>query len=122
MIRTKGAYDEPRIHFAVNCASIGCPALRPEAYSGARLAAQLADTTRRFLADRTRNRLTGDRFEVSSLFKWYGKDFDAVGGLRVFLADQGEAFGLTNAQRRSLRDGSLEIVFLDYDWDLNGTP
>ncbi len=122
MIRTKGTYDEPRIHFAVNCASIGCPALRPEAYSGARLAAQLADTTRRFLADRTHNRLTGDRLEVSSLFKWYGKDFDAVGGLRVFLADQGEALGLTNAQRRSLRDGSLEIVFFDYDWGLNGTP
>jgi hypothetical protein len=57
MIRAKGAYAEPRIHFAVNCASVGCPALRPEAYTAARLDAQLADATRRFLGDRTRNRV-----------------------------------------------------------------
>jgi len=122
MIRAKGAYDEPRIHFAVNCASVGCPALRAEAYTAARLDAQLADATRRFLADRTRNRFRDGRLEVSSLFTWYGKDFDAVGGLRVFLADQGEALGLTDGQRQSLRDGSLKLVFLDYDWRLNGTP
>jgi len=48
----------------------------------------------------------GDRrLEVSSLFKWYGEDFDRLGGLCVFLADQGEALGHTNVQRRSLRDG-----------------
>lgn len=122
MIRAKGVYDEPRIHFAVNCASVGCPALRPEAYTGARLDAQLADATRRFLADRTRNRLAGDGLEVSSLFNWYGEDFRATGGPRAFLADQGDALGLTNAQRRSLRDGSLKIVYLDYDWRLNTTP
>ncbi len=49
LIRAKGVYDEPRIHFAVNCASIGCPALRAEAYTAARLDAQLADATRLFL-------------------------------------------------------------------------
>ncbi len=120
MIRAKGAYDEPRIHFAVNCASIGCPALRPEAYTAARLDTQLGDATRRFLADRTRNRLKNGRLEVSSLFKWYGKDFNRLGGLRAFLADQGEALTLTEAQRQALRDGSLKVVFLDYDWSLNG--
>lgn len=120
MIRAKGAFDEPRIHFAVNCASIGCPALRPEAYTAVRLDTQLADAARRFLSDRTRNRLKNGRLEVSSLFKWYGKDFDRLGGLRAFLADQGEALTLTEAQRQALRDGSLQVVFLDYDWSLNG--
>ncbi len=122
MIRAKGVYDEPRIHFAVNCASVGCPALRPEAYTGDRLDAQLADATRRFLSDRTRNQVTGDRLAVSSLFKWYGKDFKRVGGLRAFLAGQAEALGLTDGERRGLEDGALEIVFLDYDWRLNTVP
>jgi hypothetical protein len=122
MIRPKGVYDEPRIHFAVNCASIGCPALRTEAYTGTRLDAQLADATRRFLADRTRNRLAGGKLEVSNIFKWYGEDFERAGGLRAFLAGQSDALGLTDAQHRSLQDGSLEIVFLDYDSRLNAAP
>lgn len=122
MIRAKGAYDEPRIHFAVNCASIGCPALRPEAYSAVQLDAQLADATRRFLADRSRNRLASGRLQVSSVFKWYGEDFDRAGGLRAFLAARGEALGLTEAQRQALRAGSFKIVYLDYDWRLNAKP
>lgn len=121
MIRAKGVYDEPRIHFAVNCASIGCPALRPEAYSGAGLDAQLADAARRFLSDRTRNRMADGQLEISSIFKWYGDDFDMVGGLRNFLASEGDALGLTDAQRQSLRERSLPIRFLDYDWRLNAT-
>lgn len=122
LIRAKGAYGEPRIHFAVNCASIGCPALRPEAYSAKRLESQLADATRRFLADRSRNRLQGDTLEVSSIFKWYGDDFEASGGLRAFLAERGKALELTSAQRKDLRAGRIEIAFLDYDWRLNRTP
>ncbi len=55
-LRKPGAYDEPRVHFAVNCASIGCPMLREEAYVAGRLDAQLEEQTRRFLSDRSRNR------------------------------------------------------------------
>jgi hypothetical protein len=121
LIRAKGVFDEPRIHFAVNCASVGCPALRPDAYTAKRLDGQLADATRSFLGDRSRNRLANGRLEVSSIFKWYGDDFERAGGLRAFLAGQGEALGLTNAERQGLRDGSLKIAFLDYDWRLNGT-
>lgn len=125
MIRAKGVYDEPRIHFAVNCASIGCPALRPEAYTAARLDAQLADATRLFLSDRSRNwlkgGLEGGELKLSSIFKWYGGDFEHAGGLNTFLAGQGEALGLPDEQRRALRDGRLKIEFLDYDWRLNRT-
>jgi hypothetical protein len=119
LIRAKGVYDEPRIHFAVNCASIGCPALRPEAYTAVRLDAQLADATRLFLSDRNRNRVERGELKVSSIFKWYGADFDRVGGLNGFLAAQGEALGLNETQRRSLRDDRMKIGFLDYDWSLN---
>ena len=120
MIRAKGVYDEPRIHFAVNCASIGCPALRAEAFSAARLDAQLADATRLFLADRSRNRWQGDDLAVSSIFKWYGDDFKQTGGLNAFFASQADALGLNEAQKQRLREGRVEIEFLDYDWKLNG--
>ena len=119
MIRAKGAYDEPRIHFAVNCASIGCPALRAEAFSAVRLDAQLADATRLFLADRSRNRWQGNGLAVSSIFKWYGDDFKQVGGLNAFLASQADALGLSSAQKRQLLEGRADIDFLDYDWNLN---
>ena len=119
LIRAKGVYDEPRIHFAVNCASIGCPALRPEAYTAARLDAQLADAARRFLSDRSRNRLEGGKLKLSSLFKWYGDDFTHAGGLNAFLASQGEALRLAQDQHRALGAGRIEIDFLDYDWRLN---
>lgn len=82
-------------YFAVNCVSIGCPALRAEAYTAAALDAQLSDASRRFLGDRTVNRVTNAPLEISPIFKWYGKDFDRVGGLCGFLADQGDALGPT---------------------------
>lgn len=119
LIRAPGAYHEPRIHFAVNCASVGCPALRAEAYRAGSLDAQLADAARRFLSDRTRNRVEGGTLRVSSLFKWYGEDFAARGGVAGFLAAQGDALGLTAAQRDRLGAGRMDIGFLDYDWRLN---
>lgn len=120
LIRGSGRYAEPRIHFAVNCASIGCPALRAEAYAGDKLETQLADATRAFLADRSRNRLTGDRLQVSLIFKWYGEDFErARGSLGGWLADQAAALGLTEAQTSKLTGNAMSIEFLDYDWHLN---
>jgi hypothetical protein len=115
-------FAEPRIHFAVNCASIGCPALRAEAYGGERLDAQLEAQTRQFLGDRSRNRLRAGRLEISSLFKWYGDDFRDAGAGRAprgFLARYGDALGLDAATSAALRSGELPLVFLDYDWRLN---
>ena len=68
LIRGPEGYGEPRIHFAVNCASIGCPALRNEAYTGDRLEEQLEDATSLFLADRSRNRLENGTLWVSEIF------------------------------------------------------
>ena len=71
------AYDDPRVHFAVNCASIGCPALREEAFVAERLDAQLDEQTQRFMSDRSRNRYNAQRgrLEVSKIFDWFGEDF-----------------------------------------------
>jgi hypothetical protein len=123
LIRAPGAYDEPRIHFAVNCASIGCPALRTEAFVAERLEAQLEDATRNFLADRNRNRLEGDALLLSSLFDWYRGDFERVWrgarSLPAFLLLYREALELTPGAAAKLAAGTLPIRHLEYDWDLN---
>lgn len=69
LIRGSGKYNDPRIHFAVNCASIGCPALREEAYTEDKLEQQLASQTTRFLTDISRNYISGDTLYLSSIFK-----------------------------------------------------
>lgn len=122
-LRGDSEHADPRIHFAVNCASIGCPALRPEAYTAELLPAQLADQTRRFLSDRSRNRLDGRRLLVSPIFKWYAEDF-ATGwqgseSVAAFLALHGAALGLSATQLEALREGELRLGYSDYDWRLN---
>ncbi|MDP5053334.1 MAG: DUF547 domain-containing protein [Congregibacter sp.] len=125
MIREPGRFDDPRIHFAVNCASIGCPALRREAYTAQDIETQLEDQTRSFLADSSRNRMAGDRLEVSSIFKWYQDDFEKgwgkIGALDDFLYRYRDALKLTPAQAERLANGQLAVEFLDYDWRLNKT-
>ena len=132
MLRAKGAYKDPRVHFALNCASVGCPMLREEAYVAERLDTQLEDQARRFLSDRSRNRYDEARqvLAVSKIFDWYGEDwtsgqmeFSKTGlpivsreqffaGYARSLADRPEQQALIAAQKAA-------IVFLDYDWSLN---
>ncbi len=123
LLRGAPQYRDPRIHFAVNCASIGCPALRPEAFVDARLDAQLEDQTVRFLRDRSRNRLRADGksvvLQLSSIFDWYGGDFTAQGGPTGFVASRPKAIGADAAQVLALRSGRVTPGFLDYDWALN---
>jgi hypothetical protein len=124
LLRGAREYRDPRIHFAVNCASIGCPALRPEAFVAARLDAQLEDQTTRFLRDRSRNRLetTADgrpTLALSSIFDWYGDDFKAGGGVAAFVARHADAIGASPAQVQALRADRVRLRFLDYDWALN---
>jgi hypothetical protein len=131
-LRKPGAYDEPRVHFAVNCASIGCPMLREEAYVAGRLDAQLEEQARRFLSDRSRNRYNAadGRLEVSKIFDWFKEDwtsgyrgFDGkrepirsreqyFAGYAALLADRPEHRKLVDEQKAAIR-------FLDYDWNLN---
>ncbi|WP_303759946.1 DUF547 domain-containing protein [Alcanivorax jadensis] len=122
MIRGNPALMDPRIHFAVNCASVGCPALRPEAYRAEKLAQQLADSTRRFLSDRQRNRFNENppRLQVSKIFDWYEEDFvDAAGSLHHYLLQYADTLEIPANHRKSLDAEQLKIQFLDYDWSLN---
>ncbi len=117
MLRGDADLTDPRLHFALNCAAIGCPALRPEAYVANTLEAQLDDQTRRFLSDRSRNRARPDgTLEVSKIFDWYEADFGSLG---FYLSRHAAALGLDGAAAERLANGKVEIEFLDYDWRLN---
>ncbi|MGB2905116.1 MAG: DUF547 domain-containing protein, partial [Candidatus Dechloromonas phosphoritropha] len=125
MIRTPGAFDDPRIHFAVVCASIGCPMLRAEAFTAAKLDSQLADSLRRFLADTSRNRFAAasGQLQVSKIFDWYGKDFEqghqGFDSLKTTFARHAEQLAKAPQDRERIRQGSYKLEFLDYDWRLN---
>jgi Protein of unknown function, DUF547 len=126
-IRAPGAYDDPRIHFAVNCASIGCPMLREEAFVGERLDAQLEEQTVRFLSDRSRNRANAEgKLEVSKIFDarpWYGDDFrkghKGFKTLESFFAKYANLLTDNAEHQKLIRDGKAAISHLDYDWGLN---
>jgi hypothetical protein len=121
MLRQHGVYDEPRVHFALNCASLGCPMLREEAYVAAKLDAQLEDQARRFLSDRARNRYEPreHRLEVSKIFDWYGKDFARGGALGAYFARYADLLADAADDRRRIAEQKVGIEFLDYDWTLN---
>lgn len=108
-------FDEPRIHFAVNCASKSCPILVSEPYRGVDLDRQLELSTQNFLEDQNHNYLDGDTLHVSSIFKWYKEDFKDD-PLSFFL---NHTSGELQQQLRSRKE-QIRIKYADYDWSLNG--
>jgi hypothetical protein len=114
-------FGDARVHAAVNCASVGCPALRDEAFVATRLEAQLEDGMKRFLSDRTRNRVKDGALQVNPIFKWYRGDFETGrhDSLEAFFAAYAAQLSDNAAERQLLRERKLRIGFLDYDWTLN---
>jgi len=125
LIRGSKRYNDPRIHFAVNCASIGCPALREEAYTAAKLEQQLEQQTERFLTDSSRNYIKGNSIYLSSIFKWYSEDFEAgfrgTKSTQSFIGLYADALKLDEKQLTTLQKQDFNVKFLDYDWKLNAS-
>lgn len=110
-------YSEPRVHFAMVCASIGCPPLRNEAYVAGRLDEQLSDQAKRFLANKTKNRVdvANHTAYLSPIFKWFAGDFEKKSGSVVaFLKPY-----WPEEERAELENGNFAIRYTDYDWSLN---
>ncbi len=121
----RGRFEDPRIHFAINCGARSCPPIRLEAYTGARVQAQLEDQTRAFLS----HPKLGVRFEkaggalvvhvtkIMDTGSWFGEDFEKWGGGRLpFLRKH-----LSPAQQKALdgQQGNVKLQFDTYDWSLN---
>jgi hypothetical protein len=118
----RGQFRDPRAHFALNCASGSCPALRPEAYDGPALDRQLDEQGRLFLGDPSRNRfdLATRTAYLSSIFKWYRDDF-GTGDQGMLLA--AAAFAPEKVRRSVAADpGAWRVQYLEYDWSLNARP
>jgi hypothetical protein len=110
-------WKEPRIHFALVCAARSCPPLRPEAYTGARLDAQLDDQARLFIARSPESNhvdVEHATLYLSPIFGWYKEDFGP--DLGRFLARYVPA----GPARALLESGAFKVVETPYDWSLNG--
>jgi hypothetical protein len=124
-LRKDGVYDDPRVHVAVVCASIGCPMLRNDAFVAEKLEAQLEDAMRRFMSDRTRNRYNAaaGKLEVSKIFDWYGKDFEkghkGFTSVKQALSRYTDQLADKPEDRAAVRAQKADVVFLEYDWALN---
>ncbi|MEL7296038.1 MAG: DUF547 domain-containing protein [Pseudomonadota bacterium] len=110
----RGHWNEPRIHFAVNCASVGCPDVQPIAFTGDNLDAQLTLAAQSFAATPRAVAFQDDALQLSSLFDWYQNDF--ASSERELLAYLARFAGPQTAVR--LRSWSDKVRY-DYDWRLN---
>lgn len=108
-------FNDPRIHFAIVCASASCPKLRTEAFVAEHLDAQLDDATRRFINDPSRNQITPGQLAVSKIFEWFAEDFVKKSGS---VANFIQGFVDTDKQA-VLKSAGDELDYLDYDWTLN---
>lgn len=101
--------DEPRIHFAINCASFSCPNLLNEAYLEDTLDEQLALASKSFINDKTKNTITSEKVEISSIFDWFSGDFTKKGNLIDFL----------NKYSSVKINSNAKISHKEYNWNLN---
>ncbi|RAI88332.1 DUF547 domain-containing protein [Algoriphagus yeomjeoni] len=102
-------FNEPRIHFAINCASVSCPPLLNEAFEAKTIDAQLDKVAKGFINDSSRNKITPDAIQISSIFSWFKGDFTKNGSLIDFL----------NKYSTVKIKSSAKVSHLDYDWNLN---
>ncbi|KAA5828060.1 DUF547 domain-containing protein [Algibacter amylolyticus] len=101
--------DDPRIHFAIVCASFSCPKLQNEAFTSQTINNQLNVATKAFLSDSTRNNISENSIKISKIFQWFSKDFKQHGSLIDFL-NRYSAITIFAKAKKSYKD---------YNWDLN---
>lgn len=102
-------FEEPRIHFAIVCASVSCPPLRREAYVSDSIDTQLNDQARQFINDPERNELNADNPQLSSIFNWFKGDFTEGQTLIEYI---------NNYAQQPINDDA-DIDYKDYNWGLN---
>jgi hypothetical protein len=107
-------WDDPRVHYAVNCASIGCPNLARDAYTGERLDEQLDAAARAYISNPRGIHFDGDSVTVSKIYSWYDEDFgNSESGVIAHISEHAEG---ENAERLA---GLSSIDDYEYDWSLN---
>jgi len=116
-VKIREAFREPRIHFAINCASMSCPKLLTESYKAGKLEEQFETQATSFINDKSKNYLDKENriLYLSSIFKWYKDDFIQNG-------EKTEAYiarYLNPDDAEFIRNNKVTIKYLDYNWGLN---
>ncbi len=101
--------NEPRIHFAINCASYSCPQLFNKAFTAATMEEQLTHAAKIFINDPKRNTLGAKVVELSEIFSWFKKDFTQNGSLQSYI----------NTYANTPIGAQTKIKYRNYDWSLN---
>lgn len=104
------SFKEPRIHFAVNCASISCPVLRREAYTAEKLNQQLDEQAMLFIQNPAKNQIQKNQVRISKIFRWYSGDFEKEGRSIIDYLNK-------YSEEKIAKDAS--ISYMDYNWKLN---
>ncbi len=122
-------FNEPRIHVAIVCASIGCPPLRNEAFVAEKLEEQLADQSKDFVEHQQNFSIDSAKKTIylSSILDWFGEDFEGVYSLDGRNGTESAILGFvheyaSDAQKTVLSDSTYSVDFQDYDWMLNEQP
>ncbi|MBK7130767.1 MAG: DUF547 domain-containing protein [Crocinitomicaceae bacterium] len=102
--------NEPRIHFAINCASKSCPKLSNQAYDADKMNSQLSSATKTFINDTKHNILAEKKLQLSALFEWYATDFNVDGKTLI---------DFLNLYSNITIQAGAKIEYLEYDWNLN---
>lgn len=105
----RGKLKEPRIHFAIVCASVSCPRLLNEAYTANRIHQQLDEQARSFINDKSRNRVAANAAQLSQIFNWFRGDFTRNSTLTEFI----------NRYASVKINRNAKITYLNYNWNLN---
>ena len=115
--KLREAFREPRIHFAINCASTSCPKLLTEAYKAEKLEQQLETQARSFINNKSKNYLDKENgvLYLSNIFKWYEGDFIKKGEK---IAEYVVKY-LNPDDAEFVRNNEVTIKYLDYNWGLN---
>ncbi|MDG5490251.1 DUF547 domain-containing protein [Psychroserpens sp. SPM9] len=101
--------NEPRIHFAINCASYSCPKLLNTAYTADNVQELMERATKEFINNSEKNKLSATQLKLSEIFKWYKSDFTENGSLIDYI----------NQYAETKISADAKIDYIDYDWNLN---
>lgn len=128
-------FNEPRIHMAIVCASISCPDLANQAYTGDEIEEQLTEASVRFINNPDKGALIDEkdnRVKVSKIFKWFGEDFIKNYGKPVRFRDESlknnsvlnfvSEYLVSDNQKGFIDKGDFKFSYLKYDWHLNDMP
>ena len=107
ILRSK--FNDPRVHFAINCASISCPKLHNTAFTASNVEGELEKLTKEFVNDSAMNYLSEGSIKISNIFNWYGIDFKKEGSVIDWL----------NKYSNVQIDSSAKITYMNYNWNLN---